>query len=336
LKTFEEILQGMLEKVPSDVDKREGSVIYDALAPCAYYLAQQTFQLDHFVELVFADTAAGEYLDRVVSMFGLIRKPATYAVRKLLTSTEVNVGTRWTIKDVTYVIRKQLTPLEYEAECELAGDIGNQYRGNLQPISAVTGVTAELADMIAAGADKETDTALRNRFYDKVRLPATSGNAYHYMQWALEVPGAGAAKVFPLHDGPGTVRILVVNSDKEINSALEKLVYTYIERERPVGATVTVGSPTPKKIDLSANVILDGSRTKAEVFAEFSTVMEQYLKEMVFTEYRISHAKVGSVLLGIEGVNDYSDLLLNGTAGNIIIAEKEIPVPGAISLQEVS
>ena len=41
--TYEELLQAMLDRVPSDVDKREGSVIYDALAPCAYFLAQQDF-----------------------------------------------------------------------------------------------------------------------------------------------------------------------------------------------------------------------------------------------------------------------------------------------------
>ena len=33
--TYEELLRAMLDKVPNDVDKREGSVIYDALAPCA-------------------------------------------------------------------------------------------------------------------------------------------------------------------------------------------------------------------------------------------------------------------------------------------------------------
>ena len=44
-QTYKEILQGMLDKVPGNVDKREGSIIYDALAPCAYFLMQQQFQL---------------------------------------------------------------------------------------------------------------------------------------------------------------------------------------------------------------------------------------------------------------------------------------------------
>ena len=64
--TYENILQGMLNRVPDDIDKREGSVIYDALAPAAYFLADQYFQLGNFVDLVLPDTALGEYLDRTV------------------------------------------------------------------------------------------------------------------------------------------------------------------------------------------------------------------------------------------------------------------------------
>ena len=35
--TYESILQKMLNMVSDDVDKREGSIIYDALAPAAYF-----------------------------------------------------------------------------------------------------------------------------------------------------------------------------------------------------------------------------------------------------------------------------------------------------------
>lgn len=89
--TYEEILQGMLNKVPNEVDKREGSIIYDALAPCAYFLAQQQFQIEHFFDLVFADTAIGDYLDRAAMMYGLTRKEATAAVRIMTTSTAIEM-----------------------------------------------------------------------------------------------------------------------------------------------------------------------------------------------------------------------------------------------------
>lgn len=96
--TYENILQGMLNRVPEDIDKREGSVIYDALAPAAYFLADQYFQLENFVDLVLPDTALGEYLDRAVSAYGINRKQATAAVRKNDYTDPVAIGTRWGIR----------------------------------------------------------------------------------------------------------------------------------------------------------------------------------------------------------------------------------------------
>ena len=113
--TYEVILNDMLNQVANDVDKREGSVIYDALAPCAYHLAQIYFGLDFWIDLVSGDTAVGEFLDRVVADYGLTRKPATYAVRKITTSGPVDIGTRWGLNDTTYVITELISTNMYKA-----------------------------------------------------------------------------------------------------------------------------------------------------------------------------------------------------------------------------
>ena len=57
------ILSRMLERVPDIMDKREGSVIYDALAPAAAELANMYIELDSVLNQTFADTATGRYLD---------------------------------------------------------------------------------------------------------------------------------------------------------------------------------------------------------------------------------------------------------------------------------
>ena len=191
------------------------------------------------------------------------------------------------------------------------------------------------SDFITDGADEETDDALRARFYEKVRRPATSGNAYHYRQWALEVPGVGDAKVFPLDAGPGTVAVLIVDSDRKINASLESNVSEYMETVRPIGASVSILSPSAHTVSVSARVLLDGTKTMDEVLVAFKTNLAAQLNKMVFTEYRVSYAKVGSLLLNTEGVQDYESLKLNGTAGNIVIGVKEVPVMGTVNLEEV-
>lgn len=335
--SYEELLRAMLAKIPGDVDKREGSMIYDAIAPCAFFLAQQNFQLENFVDLVFSDTAVGEYLDRAVASFGVVRKAAAPAVRKMTTSALVGLKTRWGIQELVYVVTEQMGENAYKVTFETAGSVGNQYSGALQPVSnGITGITATLTDILTPGADEETDDALREKFYTKVRLPATSGNAYHYQLWALEVPGTGAAKVFPLADGPGTVTVLVVDSDKRISSPLPATVAEYIETVRPIGATVTVKSPDALTVNVTANVLLDKSRSLSDVQKDFEAAVNDFLKDTVFTTYRVSYAKLGSLLLDIPGVEDFNALLLNGNAGNVTVGERQIPVKGSVKLSEVS
>lgn len=333
--TYENILNDMLNKVTSDVDKREGSIIYDALAPVAFQLAQNYFMLNNFIDLVFGDTAVGEYLDRVVADFGIKRKQSTKAIRKIITTGVVGIGTRWGIEDTTYTVTEKVSDTIYTAICNQLGTIGNQYSGTLENIDNVGGVTAELVDVVESGVDEETDDNLRNRFYTEIQRPSTSGNADDYIKWALEVPGVGNVRVFPLWNGNGTVKVLIVDSNMAIDETLEPIVYEYIETVRPIGASVTVDSPTGIEISVSANVVLDGSMLIADVQSEFTTELTKYLRSTVFDNYSISYARIGSILLSISGLEDYTDLTINGDTVNITINEDEIPIVGLVSLDEV-
>lgn len=334
--TYDVILQDMLSRVTSDVDKREGSVIYDALAPAAYHLAQMYFGLDLWMDLVSGDTAVGEYLDKAVADYGISRKPATQAVRKVLTTAAVAIGTRWGVNDTTYTITDLLSTNIYKAVCQQSGEIGNTYAGALDNIDNVSGVTATLTDIITSGQDEETDENLRTRFYTYLQRPSTSGNAYNYREWAMLVPGVGDAKVLPLWNGNGTVKVLVVNSDMEIDNSLEAAVYDYIETVRPIGAQVTVGSPEQKVINMTANIKLDGTATYENVSADFMDLITEYFKDLAFKMQSVSYAKIGSALLSVSGIADYDNLLINGIVGNVLIGETEIPTLGAITLTEVT
>jgi len=323
--TFENILNDMLSRVPNDVDRREGSIIYDALAPCAYHLAQTYFQLSNYVDLFFAGAAVGEFLDRKAADFGLERKPATKAVRKIETTGPVDIGTRWGLEGTTYVITEKISDTEYKSECEQPGEIGNQYAGELENIDNVSGVTATLADIIISGEDEETDEDFRLRIFAYLQKPATSGNADHYRQWALEVPGVGDAKVFPLWNGPGTVKVIIVDSNKEIDETLEQPVYEHIEKVRPIGATVTVDSPSQLAVNVTAKVRLSSGYSIQAVQNTFAQTLEEYRKDITFKDSYISYAYVGKLLFDTLGVIDYADLKLNNAMQNIEIGAEEIP-----------
>lgn len=342
-RTFENILSEMLERVPSDVDKREGSVIYDALAPSAYALADQYFKLRNFLDLLFADTSIGEYLDLCVSDIGMDRNPATYAVRKVETSGTIDIGSIWSIESITYTITGLIEENTYEATCNTAGEIGNTYSGELSMVSGNSNVTANLTDIITVGVNEESDEALRSRYYQQVRLQPSSGNRANYLVWAKEVPGVGDAKVFGLWNGNGTVKVLIVNTDYGIEESLEEQVYEHIEEERPIGPTITVDSPMAKPISVTSAIIKNSSRTIEEIKADFTASLQEYFKSVIATyynklldtgSYRVSFGMIGNILFDTEGVEDYESLSINGDISNITINSTEIPTIGEIVLTE--
>ena len=59
--TFEKLLKDMLDRVPSTLDKREGSVLYNALAPSAVELQNAYIEMDNILDMVFVDTTEGVF-----------------------------------------------------------------------------------------------------------------------------------------------------------------------------------------------------------------------------------------------------------------------------------
>ena len=80
--TFEVILNAMLARVPDTIDKRQGSIIYNALAPAAVELQNMYINLDVILNETFADTASREYLIKRAEERGITPYPATHCIVK--------------------------------------------------------------------------------------------------------------------------------------------------------------------------------------------------------------------------------------------------------------
>ena len=130
--------------------------------------------------------------------------------------------------------------------------------------------------------------------------------------------------------------VLVVDDKKAISSGIVPKVQSYIDTVRPIGATVTVQSPQALTINVTANILLDKSRAASEIKQDFEAALDEFLKDMIFENYRVSYAKIGNLLLDIPGVEDFDTLLINGKNGNVTVGSKQIPVKGTVSLSEVS
>ena len=199
--------------------------------------------------------------------------------------------------------------------------------------SPAAGLTSFAVGAASGGVDPETDAQLVERYYDYLRKPATSGNAYQYEQWAKSVTGVGKAKVFPLWNGAGTVKVVICSESGGVApEATVSACSEYIESVRPIGAAVTVASATALNLSVSATISLDSSASLAAVKAQFEKALAEYLKSIAFEKAEIVYARVGFLLLDIEGVADYSDLLLNGKAQNVTVESTQIPIVSGVEI----
>jgi uncharacterized phage protein gp47/JayE len=345
-ETLEAIRQRMLDQITEPVDKRQGSVVWDLISPAAIEFAQAYVALDLVLNFGLGlENIPREYLVLRCAAFGITPKPAIKATGQVtFTGTDgtvIPVGTRVSTDDaepIYFVTTEEGTitggTVTVDAEAETAGASGNVAAGKITlvvgDLSGVTLVTNNTP--FDGGVDEESDEALLQRYLDRVRRPATSGNANHYRQWALEVAGVGDAKVYPVANGPKTVKVVLLDTEKTAPSqSIIDAVAEYIESVRPINADVEVVGATEVPINVSATLTLAAGKTATDAQTEFEALLTDYLKSLAFVDPIVRYSKIASLLLDCPSVVDYSNLTVNGGTANVTIADGEVAVKGTVT-----
>ncbi|MGM7683554.1 baseplate J/gp47 family protein [Cytobacillus sp. Hm23] len=349
-KTFKVILQEMLDEVPDDVDKLEGSVIYDALAPAAMKLAETYAELDTLLRLTFADTADGNYLERRVGEHGVYRNRATNSIRKGIFTNkdsqplDISLNSRFVLNDIVYKATEKVIDGEYQLIAETPGVVGNQDYGDLLPIEPIQNLgNATLSEVLIPGEDDESDPSLYAKYVDSLDVKPFGGNRADYQEQILKVQGIGGVRLYRTPFGGGTVKAVIIDStfnapSNELINLVQETVDPIEETGEgygtaPIGHTVTIEGVEAVAVDISTSLTLNNV-TLGQVEPMVQEVIDLYLAE-IRKEWnkedslviRVSHLE--SRILGIEGVVDITSTTLNGLAENLTL-ESEIPVKGGV------
>lgn len=342
--TYEMILKRMLERVPKDVDQREGSVIYDALAPAAAELQLMYIELDRILNEAFADTESREFLIRRAGERGIVPEEATCAVLKGHFNMNVPVGARFSCGDLNYSVTEKIRDGEFQLKCETAGRIGNGQMGTLIPIDYLAGLeTAELTELLIPGEDEEGTEALRQRYFDSLNSQAFGGNVRDYQEKTNSIPGVGGVKVYPAWDGGGTVRLVLIDSEAHAPSTeLIERVQTVIDPEAnqgkglgfaPIGHVVSVAGVEESEIKLSTTITYQEGWTWEDVKPYAEKAIDEYFSELAKNwadsdglVVRIS--QIETRLLNVSGVVDISGTKINGVEENLVLDADTIPKRG--------
>jgi len=356
----ETIHRRMLEKAPPGISAKEGDFFWDATRPTAIEKAEVTqLKLQNILRLAFPQTSYGQYLDFLGEMKGVFRHPATPA-----TGTVIFTGQPGTVIPAGFVVLTEAAgtfpAIEFKArervqigedgtvivaaECLEPGTIGNVAANTItllsEPINGIASVTN--LEPFTGGTGVEDDESYRERVlaaYDE----SLSGAKKDYIRWAKEVPGVEAVYVVPLWNGPGTVKVLIMDSNGQpANQDLIEAVQNHIAPDgnlggglAPIGADVTVEAPEVFEVNITLTIVLKDGYTLEDVMEDLIANIKQFLGTYEINTGdrpldRITVTRLGHIILSTEGIADYSGLTVNNNDEYVEIPEQEIPILGEV------
>lgn len=344
-KTYENILQDKLSRIATTLDKREGSIIYDALAPNSLESAMIYVALDTILNETFADTASRDYLILRCAERGISPLAATFAVAIGEFNIDVPLGSRFSCDKYNWSATEKIDVGKYYMTCETSGSEPNGYIGSLIPIEYIDGLTtAELTSIVINGENEEDTEALRLRYLNSFKSQSYGFNRAQYIAVTEALPDVGGCKPYRAWNGPGTVKLVITNSgygppsDELLNSVQTAIDPTQNGGEgiglAPIDHEVTVVGAEGAQIDIETSLTFAPGWSLTECLPYINTVLENYYRELNSTwstenGLLIRVSQIESRILTVSGVIDISGTKLNGSASNITLGKDEIAIRGA-------
>lgn len=361
--TFEKILNRCLANDRLvDVDKRVGSIIYDALAPVCLELAEAYVKMDILEEQTYLMTATGNNLDKRVYDYGISRRKATRALRigefkqykvdsqgnyvldennqKILIDMEIEVGIRFAIPENAEITYEYIGKIDgYKIlECEQTGTQGNEHLGTILPLIPILNLAqANIISTYKPAEDDETDTELRARAVASLNYGAFGGNIQDYIERVNAIDGVGQTKVFPAWQYNGSVLLSVVDPlYNPITTEFAKNLKEQIDPEEstgegigiaPIGHYVTITTPTRQDVDVALSITFVNTETIETIQEEVERKIKEYFLSIRQSygqdvNLTIYRARIIEKVLELEFVLNVTDVKLNGKMNDIVYVDE--------------
>lgn len=297
---------------------------------------------------MFAETAQGEYLDRLAHQRGTARREATKAKGSLVFRVDETRSYAITIPAGTVVATDRETPVRFytTADGELAPNTYSVavpaeaeqpgYSGNIAVNLATVPVSmpAEIDSVtntavFTGGEDREGDNTLRARILASYEAQPNPLNAAYYEQLALGVEGIGKAGAVGRMRGNGTANLYVAGKDNDPTEAALEAVRALVAEKRALGMDVQVFSATHRDCDLIATVTPKPGYDAEEVRGLLTEAFTDYLGSLPIGG-RMYLSTLGKYLLDTGCIETYvfDDLMQDVTPGQSMYC-----TPGTVTLE---
>jgi uncharacterized phage protein gp47/JayE len=351
-QTFEVILKRAMEGVADDIDKREGSIYYDAVSGIALIFADLYTQLDVLYEQLQLKTATGEALDLKGSERLVTRKAATRAEYEFVFDGEVPPlgSTFYTDSGIYFTLLSYDDGALYLESVE-TGTANNEVEMGEKAIpkeSFPNLKAASFGNLYVPATDDETDTEYRQSIIDNI-IPGENGNVQHYKNWCKEVDGVGQARIIPCASGPNTVTGVIIASDGTAASdELVAKVQEYIDPERKglgegaanIGAHFYAISAIKAYIPVRIwGLKIANGYEYTSVYNEIKQTLEEYLKNLALSnsdEIIVKSSILGCKVQDLDCVDSYGGISLSKLGApncyQMELEAAEVPTLGEVTL----
>lgn len=366
---FDYFMDAMLDEVSDDVDKRQGSIIYDALGPSATLMAEQSLNMANIVRATYTQTASGEFLDYRGPERGLARQTATTAqvTAKFVDSdgnpiSNVDLGDQFASvgeEPIFYHVTEVNEDLTALLVAEEPGTRPNGYIGQILPVTPNDALSwAEVVSVDVPAKDAETDDHFRERLLSPDAYNAYGGNVADYADMLSKIESVGAGQIYPAWQGGGTVKLVILNNNERaasselVNQVKELIDPTDAEGQgyglAPIDHLVTVVAPTEVPISIETTITPDTSTTVDSLKKAIETGIESYFAQRreawddidkvtgrgySLTVYR---SQILTEIMKVEGVVNATLPVLNGAESDVKMTftndTSELPVVGEVTL----
>ena len=264
------------------------------------------------------------------------------------TVTEENE--RFFYNGLYFVLKTDESGWYFEAE-ETGTEYNNIFPGTAAvPVDTISGLEgAEFGTVIEYGTTPEDDESLRRRLKDKISGSGENGNKQHYKIWCESIDGVGKAKIFPLWNGPNTVKAVLIDlNGLPCGKDIVNEVQQYVDPDSlglgggcaPIGAHFTAAAAESEYIDISVTIEVKQGFSFESAKESIKSGIENYFKTQVMNssdaeEIMIRISEIGAVISDVTEIADYRNLVINGSDENIAVNAESVPILGVTEIEAV-
>ena len=350
-RTYNNILDEMLDEFGQDVDTGEASLAFNACDKIAEKLEETYGDMDAINRNMSPDTMDLDHLIQYGELQrGVSYNYATAPVVKGEFQQEIEIGQQFICNDFTYTVSELIDGFAYKLTCDTEGVEANTNTGELVPADYVDDYKGgKITEILRSGMNDEDEEVYREKVIETFYSKAFGGNIADYREKVDELDGVGGCKPKRRDRTSSWIYITIIGSDFGVPSQeIVKRVQDAVDPEQSHGEgdgianichNVLIQAVEAVPVSVSVKVVWDSgystdsakSKIEAAIQEYLSTIRKSWESSKMNNQY-IRISQVEARILSVEGVIDVIETKLNDKEENVTLAYTQIPTFGGVAI----